>query len=410
MDVDKTRVYLERSKASPIDVSLTCLRKPFFQVVPCAIGRLKSLSVEATPGTLQDITVHLSRPAPLLEKLSIRGNHRPFQQRNPTLTSALFNGDLSSLHELHLEFVRTGLPWRNMVNLTSFRLANTSPGEVTVKQLLDFFEGAPRLRKVDIYHVSLAPGAPNGRLVSLACLKEMEIIGRKLPSPLLDHLLIPAEAELTIEVDFINPLTQDDLPRSLSNLGNFSNFTTIDLCGDRSYPYIQFSGPNVHVKMMTRIYGADDACSLFESLAQFDTSRAERLTIDCGKFLSSDPGPYQALLPMKDLRTLTLYLCESLPAFISALHPKIGSSEVVICPKLEELVIEHRDPHMITNVIGMVAARASGGAKLKSVEMVNRLDLVYPQIDVMELKKHVLHVECYGIRDDSDGSNEDEED
>ena len=43
---------------------------------------------------------------------------------------------------------------------------------------------------------------------------------------------------------------------------------------------------------------------LLESLAQVDTSKAERLKIDLGDSPSSDPL-YRALLPMKDLRTLT---------------------------------------------------------------------------------------------------------
>ena len=121
----RTLVYLERSKSLPINISLQTQRflpsyRPCFEIIPLAIGRLKSLSVRVAPQELQYITSHLSRPAPLLGNLSIEGgySHEP----HPNLTPALFNGDLSSLRTLDLESVLTELPWRNMVNLTSFNL------------------------------------------------------------------------------------------------------------------------------------------------------------------------------------------------------------------------------------------------------------------------------------------------
>jgi hypothetical protein len=88
------------------------------------------------------------------------------------------------------------------------------------------------------------------------------------------------------------------------------------------------------------------------------------------------------------------------------------SAEVVVCPKLEELVIEHMEMVDIKNIIRMAAARASRGAKLKSVRIVSQGGFV--QIDVLELKKHVLHVECApgvdGVNDDTGDDNSDEED
>ena len=53
-DVEKTRVYLERSKSSPIKVGLDkdyglLLHDPFFQIVPHAVGRLERAYVSTTP-------------------------------------------------------------------------------------------------------------------------------------------------------------------------------------------------------------------------------------------------------------------------------------------------------------------------------------------------------------------------
>ena len=53
------------------------------------------------------------------------------------LETTLFNGDVS-LHTIYLMRICTELPWRNMVNLTSFTLGYNLPGEVTIRQLLDF--------------------------------------------------------------------------------------------------------------------------------------------------------------------------------------------------------------------------------------------------------------------------------
>jgi hypothetical protein len=253
MNGNKTRAYLERSKASPIDFRLDergdlSPNNPFLQIVPHAIGRLKSLAIKGTSENLQDTTAHLSRPAPLLEDLSIVSTDTLGSQRDPTLTTAPFNGDFPSLRELHLRSVRTELPWRNVVNLTSFKLCFTMY-EVTVRQLLDFFESAPRLRIIELVHATPTSGAQDGRLVSLACLKWMDIIGDDPPSLLLDHLIIPVGARLATFGASSGPLTENLLPGSLGNLRNLSNFTDIRLHIDECDPDIRFSGPNGQVRM-----------------------------------------------------------------------------------------------------------------------------------------------------------------
>ena len=191
-DAEGTRVYLERSKSSPIDLQLdrSCglfPHDPFLQIVPHAICRLKYLSVLTTSDYLQGITDHLSRPAPLLEGLNIQGS-TDNPGLNPILVTTLFGGDLSSLRHLCLFSVRTKLPWRNMVNLTTFTLGYVLEPGVTIGQLLDFFESAPCLLDVELTFATPAFGAQNGRLVSLAHLKRLYIYGTHPPSLLLDHL------------------------------------------------------------------------------------------------------------------------------------------------------------------------------------------------------------------------------
>jgi hypothetical protein len=399
VDEDKTRVYLERSKSSPIRLQLVrdnglSPSDPFFQITRQAIGRLKILYAQGTPEHLQDITAELSHSAPLLRTLVIHGGCESQPERSPVLTPTLFNGDLSLLREFCLLCVRTELPWRNMANLTLFILAHMPPGEISVRQVLDFLEGAPHLREIQLHFTTLTPSTQDQRLVSPACLKRVEIVACGPSSLLLNHLLIPVGAELAIETESLNSLVEDHFPRSLDNLKNFSNFTTIRLDLDKSNPGIRFTGPNGQVGMTTAATQIDPTCLVLESLAQLDTSKTEQLEINCGDPPSSDP-PYRALFPMKDLRTLTLSQVNSPHPFIDALHPDMTSSEAVVCPKLEELALALRTDGKIFDikrVIGMVVARESKGAKFKSVRIIGQEKFV--RTDVLELKKYVSHVEC----------------
>jgi hypothetical protein len=398
VDEEKARVYLERSKPLLISLSLHT-DHPLLKIVPHDIGRLKSLVIRTTPKHLKDITIHLSHPAPFLEKLSIRGGDYR-QSRNPELTSAIFNGDLSSLRELRLESVHTELPWRNMVNLASITLAYMSWDEDSIEQLFNFFESVPYLRKVNLYSATSISDAQNERLVSLPCLERTEITGGGLVSRLLDHLLIPVGAHLIIEVDLS---IEDYPPRYFDNLRNFPNFTDIHLRVDWDRTQMRFSGPNGQVTMIPRSFRDDKTSLVLESLSKFDTSKVERLKIDRGYSPSSDP-PYQTLLRIEHLRTLTLHHCASPHIFVHALHPTMSSSGTVVCPELEELVIMLVGRTLdVRSVIEVAAARASRGAKLKSVRIIGQP--TFARIDVLELKKHVLDVECGPEVDGADGDD-----
>jgi len=392
MDAEKTRVYLERSKSSPINLWLDrddglLPHDPFFQIGPHSIGRLKYLLVSTMSDCLQEIADHLSHPAPLLEDLTIIGSSGD-PEINPVLATTLFGGDLSSLRVLHLQSIRTRLPWRNMVNLTSFSLHYVLRPRVSVKQLLDFFESAPHLLDIDLSFAAPAFGAQDGRLVSLGRLKKLNFYGYQPPSLLLDHLLIPAGAKVTTDLDLPGPNIEEHLPRSLDNLRNISNFTKISLrfgCGVS----MRFTGPNGEV-CMTSSPGSGATRSVIRSLAQFDISTTKSLEILGGGALSKDLC--QALPYLNNLRTLTLSLCKSLPSFILALYPGLDPVNPIVCPKLEGLVFRTKQRFDIESMVMVAAARASGGAPLKSVRIINCGVLVSSE-GVRELLKYVLCVE-----------------
>jgi len=413
-DTEKTHVYLERAKSSPIYLWLEregdlSLRDPFLQIIPQAIGQLKYLSIKGTSENLQDITAHLSLPAPLLERLYINGGFEPEPGPYPTLTAAIFNGDLSSLRQLRLQQVCTELPWRNMINLTSFVLGYIPPDSTSTTQLLDFFESAPHLRKVQLIDATPFSNGQNGRLVAPAYLEKMDFHGGGPSSLLLDHLLIPVHAKLGIHRDCIGPTLDDHLPRSLDNLRNLSNFT--DVYVGELYPCVRIRGPNGQFYMTTS--NRNSTRVVVEFLARFDVSKTERLEIANNNHLSSGP-PYQALLAMERLRTLVLSHCYDTKAYVRALEPNPSLSDSVVCPKLEELVFAPPDDRKgfdIESVIEMAKARASRGVKLRIIRIVGGQDELEPEA-VSELGKHVLRVE-YGPEVDvvsDEGDESDEED
>ena len=409
-DADKTRVYFERAKSSLLNLRLErdgviSPHDPFLQIVPRAIGQLKSLSINGTLENLQYITTRLSRPAPLLERLVIDGGSDLGSGRNPVLKVNLFNGDLSSLRELHLLRVHTDLPWRNMVNLTSLMLDYFPPDGTSIGQLLDFFEGAPYLRKVRLGNATPTLGGQNGRLVSLAHLKRMDINGGGPSSPLLDHLIIPVGAKLGIHVDSFGHTTEDHLPRSLGNLRNLPNFT--DVYVGEIYPRMRIRGPNGQLHMTAS--NSDTTCLVIEFLARFDVSRTERLHIADGNHPFRGP-PHRVLFAMESLRTLILSRCVNSLTFAHVLNPNTNSSNAVFCPKLEEIVFvpcAGREFN-IGRVIAMAGARASRGMKLRTVRIIggqNKVNLVAE----LELRKHVSHVEN-GSEGDVVSDESDEED
>ena len=411
---DKTRVYLERSKTSPINLwlnrnSTPPVSDPLFQIIPHSVGRFKSLSITAGSEILRDIIAHLPPHAPLLEKLEIDGVLRSRAPHNPLVGATLFDGDLSSMRVFRLERVRTELPWRNMANLTLLVLRNVSLDSPSIRQLLDFFESAPRLRKIKLASPDPTADDQSERLVSLACLKRMELLNGPHSSRLLSHLFVPVDAKLTIWGESFQHIIEHHLPRSLDNLRNISNVTKVHF-RITNYTRIKLSGPSGQLSMSS---GLDAAWSGLEALDRLDTSKIKWLEVASRRRRPLTCPSYRGLLPLKNLRTLSLSRCINPCTFMAALSPNMDASGAVPCPKLEEIILVSRtdaEDIDIKSMTKIAAARASRGAKLRTIRIAggkDKLDLG----DVLELRKHVSNVECGPVVDvvdsDSDDSDED---
>ena len=407
--IDKTHVNLDCSGSAPVNAWLKKYRSPLpngrLQAIPHAVAQLKSVVVHGTPENFHEIIAHLSHPAPLLESLRIEvgGGYSP--EDGPVIATTLFNGDLSSLRELCLHGIRTELPWRNMINLTSFTLGYEWSGESSVRHLLDFFESAPYLRKIQLHHATPTFDGQTGRLVPLRCLKRMVLSGWQPPSLLFDHLLFPVDAKLITQVD--RRSYSSHIPQSFDTVRALTGFT-IHMHVAEFHPNLRFSGSDGEINIIPATRRITPSCRVLESLALFDPSKIERLRLAGGDIMLQDGCAISRLLGLtKNLRTLTISRCKNLSNFIPSLN------DYFRCPKLEELVLDPRvdgEKFDIQRVVAMAAVRASKGMRFKSIRIVSRDKFV--QTCALKLKEYVSHVECSLMvaltSDDVDSGDEDD--
>ena len=408
VDSNKTRVYIERSRSSPLEVSLYEYKIPcynmgaFLRVVP-HIDRVDSLTIEGGGFALQNLATYFSRPIPLLKDLTIY-----IQCRSPpTLSAKLFNGDLSSLCKLTLAGVTLHIPWQNLPNLTAFTLHHVGEGEISVTRLLDFFSNAPLLNKIELSAIPETSDASLGRVVSLPSLKTFVIFADSMYSSiLLNHLCIPAGALLHVKFDFPgeDPQLQEVLPKSSENLRNTLHITSAYLEFSPDRCSVRLNGPSGELCMC----GLQPNWSVpplvvpqrrfLLSLDYFDLSRVQRLVVTAYEYPGLEEidasSLHHILQITKGLRTLLLNQCNNLP-FIFALDPSKNTSKHVLCSKLKNLVVynDYQEPFNIPDLVNMAKERASNGAKLYSITLVIRGELLYEE-DVLKLKEHVVHVEC----------------
>ena len=406
-NIDRTRVYIERSKSAPLELSLFdagrtgYLKNAFLLAVP-HVSRIKSLDIDTAGNLLQNLTPHLSCPAPLLSELTITYSGDPIH----VLDTTLFNGNLPSLSSLSLWGVITHLPWKNLPNLTTFKLYHVPEGKTSVTQLLNFFEGAHYLRDIALASSMPTSDAPPGRVVSLPHLKKLYIYPSPVHSILLNHLCIPAGASLTLGFDFAGDESPvpEFLPKTLENLGNVFPSSSVNLLLDKFHKCVRLSGPNGGLFMFFHWIEEWQEEAVFtldrrvlRSLSRFDLSGTQSLMVTQYKSPTlgtvEESAPYYILSRMKDLQTLTLSQCNNLP-FILALNPDQSSSKSALCPKLEEVVlyVEGLESFNIKELVSMAKERASAGKKLSSITVVALSKLV-PRKNVFGLKEHVTRVD-----------------
>ena len=405
-NLDKTGVYIQRSRESSLEVFVaargsTRLPHDTLLLVLRHINRLRALTLLGTSHNIHKLVKHFSSPAPLLGKLTIR----VLSPDPATVESTIFGGNLSSLRELRLWGGFTGLPWKNMTSLTILDLHGDSSNNISITQLLNFFERAHLLYEIRLTNsLPDSSNAPAERVVSLPHLRSLRILADSAHSILLNHLHVPTGALVMLEFSLTSgrsPIPKH-LPRSFDNLQNVSHITSISLMFDSGVA-MWIDGPSGSLG----VFGSwDDPAipppmldhRILCSLNKLPILTTERLAIsryDVPAHLNTEEsGAYRALLPMNNLRALTLTDCHSV-SFILTLNPNKNASKKMVCPELEKLVLqipERRDESHIEGLLEMVMERASRGAKLSNIVILCPRKLLSPK-EESDLRNYACHVE-----------------
>ena len=399
MDVDKTRAYIQRSKSSPLEITLE--RSPngkgftneALDLIIPHLHRVESLTVV---GIFSGFSGKFRIRMPLLKKLRIINRFLPKLDDD-----ALFNGDLSSLHELTLLGVVMHPSWKHPGNLQVLHLESGSHTYETT-QILDLLESAPHLHTVSIRgQVSPSSRAPPGRIVHLSRLKSFCISTSSPQSFLLPHINIPAGASLESILSYGGgecPLL-DYLPERSPNLENLSHITKIRLRLGLEKVQARLSGPSGKLRV-TIDYSGSDFYSLdlmiLNSLSPSILSTT--LVLEVSEYTRFGSGRveecpiFQTIYSMKGLQKLALDRCDY-RTFIRALDPSKTPSNIVLCPNMKELVINFalRYADDLQNTISMVKNRVLRGAKLSSITLLGAGP--DPGLSLEEVMDHVDHFE-----------------
>ena len=98
----KTRIYLKLPKTYPLDIRPERGAFPAGAFTPTAPhpSLLGSLSLSGSLNNLFELTIHLGSPAPFLKKLALIVTYTVTYIERHIPQDDIFDGDLSSLHEL----------------------------------------------------------------------------------------------------------------------------------------------------------------------------------------------------------------------------------------------------------------------------------------------------------------------
>ena len=408
-DLEKTNVYIQRSRDSPLEISLAltaynygCSRDAFLLTIP-HICRFKALTIRSGSSRhFLELAEYLRSPAPLLERLELL----VYCQRTVVIEGTLFDGNLPSLRELRLLGLTTNLPWRSLPNLTTVDIRQVPGHEPSVTEFLDLFECAPLLREIKLVHsLPASSNAPAERTVFLTHLRSLAIYAEPPHSILLDHLHIPTGVMVTLQFDSDDrsPPPQDYFPRSLDNFSNISYITSISLDFSHRGIKIQLEGPSGGLLMGGNWVGSALTPSTsgdrtLQALNEFPLSSTETLTINQYRASiftkNEEPIVYRTLLLMSNLRTLTLIGCSNF-IFFTALDPSQNATNMVVCPNLEELILciqGQEDVIFSRSLLEMVKERASRGAKLSTIVIACPWEVI-SEDELSDLKSYVSHIE-----------------
>lgn len=214
-DVERTRLYLERSKSSPIDLKIShylyqdIQRRTITSLLSHHTHRIKGLSVGSQYA--EDVIQHLGSPFPILERLDLL----PSSYNPPMISLSPVAPRIKTLR-----VSQSTLDWRSPLfkDLSSLELSSAFRFRPCLHQFLDVLEACPSLESLclepDFEFESSAGGAPaieESRSIKLPLLRRCHIDGNRCSIiTLLQHIDIPCCRRVSFSTCMLSP----DLPQS----------------------------------------------------------------------------------------------------------------------------------------------------------------------------------------------------
>ena len=356
----RTSILLERSKSSPIDVTVDLAH-----FVPEAVSlianhthRMRSIDVALSARRFGDVRSLLNGLAPILETMrmegrweeeDLSGSPRPFPAY-----SSLFQGQFPALRALHLKEYPLDLARSTSVMtncLTTLDLNDRR--HYYLHDLLEHLENYHNLVRLRISLSNLQETIPASRIVSLPKLRELRLAW--LPFVFLQHLSFPPSTNLNIRsrsrdhaggYSLADVWARDGLPQALESRA--VNGIKMVFC--KSSSIIVLSGS--HSTLVEHIYDSSRSSS-FRSDCLDSFQSLPIATTQSLKFTQPPQCPFtgsfrpqsctRLLLQMPELQQITLDSSIA-PYFIRALEPV---DRDIPCPRLGVLIVIRRVGHEV---------------------------------------------------------------
>jgi hypothetical protein len=235
----RMRACIHRSQSYPLSVEI---KHPGQEGVlsDAVLFRLKSLTLSLPVTNLTKPLGRLISPTPMLEEVSITladsGDHLP----------VIKTGDFFMLSKLHLDGVYANFACLPAPHLTILHLENLQ-NNPRMPDLLQFLKSTPWLERMVL--VNSGPEGdrePSEQVVRLMSLRALTLRGTVAKAKLLQHLAIPASADINLVGRFnqrLDGVMEEFLPPCLDNLPVTSNFTSLSITStSRSSCDINLSG------------------------------------------------------------------------------------------------------------------------------------------------------------------------
>ena len=339
---------------------------------------------------------NLKKPAPLLEQLTVAVEDTVYTDDDKEAPfPLLFNGELSQLKRLTLEYVSPHPAWFSISNLTTFHLVHTGSHGGSSSELLRFFERNSSLEEVSItYHGPFVDNAPSHHIVDLPRLRKLRLGDCPSKPGMLHHLVLPPGIEVTLKPYIPSPVfgIAADLPLRLQSSPNL--LTGIDRISfaEGSQSSAHFAGPHGTLYIRAPCVAGGDhnhhdlATRCIYTFEPLDVSGVTEFLIENYSPMRrnslesvQDSSLHHCLRSLPKLRTLILVSCANATYFQALQMPDPDEDGYsIVCPSLKHLFIDvshSRHPEMafphfpFLDLLSLAETRASLGIPLERITL-----------------------------------------